>query len=90
MADGNWSVARAKAKFSEVVEKARVEGPQHITRNGKDAVVVVAAAEWARCSRRSPSFTEVLLDPSIRGILRPGEEKLFERDRTGDRSPPDF
>jgi hypothetical protein len=28
-----WTVAEAKAKFSEVVENARVNGPQTITKN---------------------------------------------------------
>ena len=41
-----WTVAEAKAKFSEVVEKARVNGPQTITKNGRTAVVVVSAEEW--------------------------------------------
>jgi hypothetical protein len=29
---GTWSLAEAKAKFSELVERARTEGPQHLTR----------------------------------------------------------
>ena len=36
-----WTVAQAKAKFSEVVDQARVSGPQTITKNGRAAVVVV-------------------------------------------------
>ena len=51
MADGSWSLAEAKAKWSEVVERAKTEGPQHVTKNGKDAVVIVSAAEWARRTR---------------------------------------
>jgi len=42
-----WSIAEAKAKFSEVVERARHEGPQRVTKNGRDAVVIVSAEEWA-------------------------------------------
>src|SRR3546814_3268093 len=30
-----WTVAQAKAKLSEVIDKARRKGPQAITRNGK-------------------------------------------------------
>ena len=90
MADGNWSVANAKARFSEVIERARTEGPQYVTRNGKDAAVVVSTAEWKRRTRQGLSVIDVLLDPSIRGILEPGEERLFERDRSDDRSPPEF
>jgi prevent-host-death family protein len=46
-----WTVAEAKAKLSEVIEKARTEGPQTITRRGKRAVVVVDAGQWERKSR---------------------------------------
>jgi prevent-host-death family protein len=47
-----WTVAEAKAKFSEVIEKARMRGPQVVTRNGRSAVVVVSAEEWERKTRR--------------------------------------
>jgi prevent-host-death family protein len=43
----NWTVARAKAKLSELIERAQSE-PQTITRNGKPSVVVVSAEEWQR------------------------------------------
>jgi len=82
VADGTWSLAEAKAKFSEVVEKARTEGPQHVTRNGKDAVVVVAAADWAK--RTQPvarPFVEALLDPAARVLSRKEVGRLFVRDR---------
>ena len=35
----NWTVAEAKAKFSEIIERAMSEGPQTITRNGRTAAV---------------------------------------------------
>ena len=40
-----WTLQDAKAQFSEVVRRARTEGPQHVTVRGRDAVVVVAAEE---------------------------------------------
>ena len=90
MADDAWSLAEAKAKFSEVVEKALTEGPQHVTRNGRPAVVVVPEAEWQRVSAKRRSVVDVLLDPSIRGILTEDEATLFERDRNPGRPPPKF
>ncbi len=48
MGVGTWTVAEAKAKFSELVDSARASGPQTITRNGRTAVVVVSAEEWER------------------------------------------
>src|ERR1700733_3451441 len=37
-----WELEDAKARFSEVVRRARTEGPQRVTVRGKDAVVVIA------------------------------------------------
>lgn len=54
-----WTVAEAKARLSEVIDKARRLGPQAITRNGKEAVVVVDAAEWRRANKRERSGTFV-------------------------------
>ena len=49
---GLWQLQTAKARFSEVVERAIAEGPQRVTRHGKDAVVVVAAAAFDGMSKR--------------------------------------
>lgn len=38
-----WKLEDAKARFSEVVRRARSDGPQRVTVRGQDAVVVVAA-----------------------------------------------
>jgi antitoxin Phd len=37
-----WKLEDAKARFSEVVRRARTEGPQRVSVRGKDAVVVIA------------------------------------------------
>ena len=37
-----WKLEDAKARFSEVVRRAREQGPQRVTYHGKDAVVVIA------------------------------------------------
>jgi antitoxin Phd len=43
-----WKLEDAKARFSEVVRRAQSEGPQRVTVRGKDAVVVISAAELER------------------------------------------
>ena len=48
-----WQLQEAKNRLSEVVRKAADEGPQVITLRGDDAVVVVAADEYARLTRKS-------------------------------------
>lgn len=48
---GRWRLQDAKARFSEVVREAQQRGPQRVTLHGKDAVVVVGAAEFDRLQR---------------------------------------
>jgi prevent-host-death family protein len=67
MAAASWTIAEAKAKFSEVVEKAQSEGPQTITRHGRTAVIVVAAEEWERKSRRNGNLAEFFATSPLRG-----------------------
>jgi prevent-host-death family protein len=62
-----WTVAEAKAKFSEMIERARSEGPQIITRNGRTAVVVVAATEWERKTKRTGNLAEFFAASPLRG-----------------------
>ncbi|HKM65400.1 MAG TPA: type II toxin-antitoxin system prevent-host-death family antitoxin [Acidisphaera sp.] len=45
---GTWLLQDAKARFSELVRRARSEGPQHVTVHGREEVVVVAAEEFRR------------------------------------------
>jgi len=47
-ASATWRLEEAKARFSEVVRRARTDGPQHVTVRGQDAVVVIAVEELAR------------------------------------------
>jgi prevent-host-death family protein len=53
-----WSVASAKAHLSQVIEQALREGPQTITRNGRNAVVIVSAEEWERKAKRKGSLAD--------------------------------
>src|SRR5579864_5395271 len=48
-----WQLQTAKAQFSEVFRRARTEGPQYVTRQGKEAVVIVPAEEFERLTART-------------------------------------
>lgn len=61
-----WTLAIAKARFSEVVDRAQA-GPQIITRNGKPSAVIVSADEWARKTVRKGTLAEFLLASPLRG-----------------------
>lgn len=41
-----WRLQDAKAQFSQVVEAALQGEPQHVTRRGKEAVVVLSEAAY--------------------------------------------
>ena len=62
---GSWTVADAKARLSEVIERAQTD-PQIITRHGKPSAVIVSAEEWARKTVRKGTLAEFLLASPLR------------------------
>lgn len=74
-----WKLAEAKNKFSEVFQRALTEGPQEITRHGKERVVVVAAEAYENLQER-PSrkpFIDFLLECPV-----PLHELDLQRDQS--------
>jgi antitoxin Phd len=47
-----WQLQTAKARFSELFRRARTEGPQVVTRQGKEQVVVLPAEQFAQLMKR--------------------------------------
>jgi prevent-host-death family protein len=58
----NWQSQDAKARFSELVRRARVQGPQHVSVRGEPSVVVVSEEEFARLTSRQPSLVDHILN----------------------------
>ncbi len=48
-----WQIQTAKARFSEVFRLARAEGPQRITRQGKEGVVMISDEQYNRLLLKS-------------------------------------
>jgi antitoxin Phd len=48
-----WQLQAAKARFSEVFRLARSQGPQRITRQGKEGVVMIADEDYEKLIGRS-------------------------------------
>jgi prevent-host-death family protein len=46
--EARWALQDAKARFSEVVRRAREQGPQHVTVHGREEVVVISETEFRR------------------------------------------
>lgn len=62
-----WTVAEAKAKFSEVIAQAQSRGPQTVTRHGRSAVVIVSASDWERTTKRAGTLAEFFAASPLRG-----------------------
>jgi len=63
-----WQLQNAKNHLSELVRKAREEGPQVITLRGRDAVVVVSANEFGKLSRPRGSLVEFFRKSPLAGV----------------------
>jgi prevent-host-death family protein len=61
-----WSVAHAKAHLSELVDHAISDGPQAITRRGREVAIVVSAEEWHSKTSRPGSLAEFLAESPLR------------------------
>jgi prevent-host-death family protein len=77
----DWQLHDAKAHLSDLVRRAREEGPQRITVYGQDAVVVVSAAEFAEMMTRSRPRR------SLHALLSDSPLRDLEFGEDGERSP---
>ena len=70
-----WQVQDAKAHLSDVIERARTEGPQTITRHGKVRAIVLSIEDYRALAASRPDFRAYLLGgPKL-------EDFSVERDR---------
>lgn len=73
----SWQVQEAKARLSEMIERAEREGPQTITRHGAERAVVLSVADYRALAVLKPDFKAHLL----------GGPKVDEFSVTRDRDP---
>jgi antitoxin Phd len=79
----SWKLQDAKARFSELVDRALSDGPQLVTRHGSKAVVVVSFEQF-REAKPARDFRSFLL--ASRGVSdlpltrekRPARKNAFE------------
>jgi prevent-host-death family protein len=82
---GHWLLQDAKARFSELVRRARSEGPQHVTVHGREEVVVISEDEFRRLKghRTGAALIEVMrASPHPEIDIEPGRESFPVRDVT--------
>ena len=68
---GNWQLQTAKARFSEVFRLARNQGPQRITRQGKEAVVMISHEKYEELigrSRQPKSLVQFFRESPLAGV----------------------
>lgn len=77
-----WTIAEAKARFSELLEQAQ-EGPQTITRHGRKTAVVVSAEEWRRKTERVGNLAEFFAASPLRGsglVIKRSKDRMRRTD----------
>ena len=61
-----WQLQEAKQHFSEVVQRARIDGPQIVTRHGREVVVIIDISEYRHLTEHRTDFRDFLLSfPSM-------------------------
>jgi len=75
-----WKLQDAKSQFSKVVQDALTIGPQHITRRGLEAVVVLSHREYKELISNKPGFKDFLLScPKMDSYFEIERQKDYPR-----------
>lgn len=80
--DRKWQVQEAKNKFSELVRKATEEGPQTVTKHGKESVVILSVEEYRKMKQPESGLVEFFRNSPLTSS---GLE--LERDKSPSRGP---
>ena len=72
-----WQLKDAKARLSEVVKRARRQGPQEITVHGRSAAVVLSREDYDTLVAEKPSFVAFMRASPLLGL-----ELELERDKS--------
>ena len=72
-----WQMQEAKAKLSEVIQRAVNEGPQEVSVRGKPAAVIISYKQYASLTSPKSSFVQFLQHSPLAGV-----NLELERDKT--------
>ncbi len=73
----SWQVQEAKNKFSAVIDEALAEGPQIITRHGKEVAIVLSYETYRKMFASRSKLSEFFRNSPLAG-----SELDLERDRS--------
>lgn len=80
-----WQMREAKARLSELVKRAELDGPQDITIHGRSVAVVLSRATFERFSGQRASVGWGISCSPLFGL---DEDLVFERDASLTRELP--
>lgn len=63
-----WQLQAAKQKLSEVVDRALSEGPQVISRRGRETAVVISITDYHRLTSDDGLKGYLVSGPSLEGV----------------------
>jgi len=63
-----WQLQEAKNKFSNLVDKAHHDGPQFVTKDGKESVVILAIEEYQKLSKPKSDLLSFFKNSPLSGI----------------------
>ena len=73
-----WQLQEAKNRLSEVIERARREGPQTVTRRGKEVAVVLSSDQFRELTRPEHNLVEFFARSPLAAV-----DLKIPRDKTG-------
>jgi prevent-host-death family protein len=77
----DWQLQDAKNRLSEVVKRARIEGPQVLTVRGKRAAVILSAESYDALLASRPTIVDRLLAGPV------WDDELVEAVNTREKAP---
>lgn len=63
-----WALQDAKNGFSRVVDHALKEGPQTVTRHGRECVVILSSEEYHRMFKKEGSLIDFFSNSPFAGV----------------------
>ena len=76
-----WQLQEAKNRFSHLVDRAQHEGPQFVTKHGKESVVVLSVEDYKKITKPKSNLLHFLQSsPLARTSLDIRRDKSLSRE----------
>ncbi len=76
-----WQLQEAKNKFSNLVDRAHHDGPQIVTKHGKESVVILAIEDYQKLNKPKSDLVSFFKKSPLSGInIDLARDKSHSRD----------